>query len=172
MISKAVQDGINQQICNELTAAYLYLAMVAWFEERNFHGMASWMQFQTREEVEHGMRLFAFLLERGGSVQLDAIGKPNVDFETPLECFKAALAHEQKVTREINNLYELALNEKDYATQIQLQWFITEQVEEEDSTSEIVERLEMIGDDPTGLLMVDQQLGQRQVSEEGGEGGE
>jgi len=162
MISQSVQDSICKQVNNELTAAYLYMSMVAYFEERNLHGMANWMRLQTQEEVQHAQRLFNHVLTRGGHVSLEAIPQPQGEFSSPLEVFQIALAHEQKVTAEINALYELALSEKDYPSQVELQWFITEQVEEESSTSEIVDRLTLIGEDPTGLLMIDDQLGARQ----------
>jgi len=109
MISQSVQDSICKQVNNELTAAYLYMSMVAYFEERNLHGMANWMRLQTQEEVQHAQRLFNHVLTRGGHVSLEAIPQPQGEFASPLEVFQIALAHEQKVTAEINALYELAL---------------------------------------------------------------
>ena len=124
------------------------------------------MRLQAQEEIGHAMRLFDHVLMRGGSVSLEAVDKPKSAFSSPLEVFEFALSHEQRVTSEINELYELAVQEKDYPTQVELQWFITEQVEEEQSTGEVVDRLRMVGDDATGLLMMDTQLGARKLGEE------
>ena len=130
MLSKAMQDAINEQIKNELYSAYLYLSMAAYSEANNLSGFAHWMRAQSQEEVEHAMKFFEFVNERGGRVVLHAIDQPPVDFESPVKIFEETLNHERKVTAMINSLYELALEEKDYAAQVMLHWFIDEQVEE------------------------------------------
>ncbi|MGD2104850.1 MAG: ferritin [Anaerolineae bacterium] len=161
MLSKPVQDAINEQITNELYSAYLYLSMAAEFEATGLQGFARWMRAQSQEEVEHAMKFFDFVNERGGRVELHAIEQPPLEFGSPLAVFEATYEHEQKVTALIHDLYELALDENDYSTQVMLHWFIDEQVEEEDSVSEILGTLERIGDTDQGLLMLDRELGQR-----------
>ncbi len=166
MVSKEVQDAINEQIKHEFFAAYQYLSMMTYFEGASLGGFANWMRLQAQEEVSHAMRLLDFLLDRGGEVDLQAIDKPKTGFNSPLEVMRAALAHEQKVTGMINDLYELAVTHKDYPAQILMQWFITEQVEEEKSAGDIVEQLEFVGDSPGALLVIDERLGQRTPDEE------
>jgi len=161
MLNKGVQDAINEQIKNELYSAYLYLSMSAYCEAVNLPGFAHWMRLQSQEEVSHAMKYFEFINDRGGRVVLQAIDQPPIEFQSPLDVFQQTLEHERKVTAMIHRLYELAVKENDYATQAQLQWFITEQVEEEKRASEIVERLKMIGDQGPALLMLDRQLGER-----------
>ncbi|MDQ7028397.1 MAG: ferritin [Ardenticatenia bacterium] len=166
MFPEALQEALNEQIQREFYAAYLYLSMAAYFEAINLPGFASWMRHQSEEEVGHAMRLFNFVNDRGGRVILQAIEQPPAEFESPLAAFEAALAHEQRVTRHINDIYELAVRENDYPTQVELHWFITEQVEEEHMASQIVEQLRMVGDQPVGLLMMDKMLGEREGEEE------
>lgn len=161
MVDKEVQDAINEQIRHEFYAAYQYLAMMTYFEARSLDGFATWMRHQAEEEVAHAMRLVDFLLDRGGDVELHAIEKPKSGFTSPLEVMRAALAHEQKVTAMINRLYELAVAHDDYPAQVLLQWFISEQVEEEKSTGDIVDKLEFAGDSPGAILVLDERLGQR-----------
>ncbi len=161
MVSLATQDAINEQIKDELYSAYLYLSMAAYFESTSLPGLARWMRIQSQEEVTHAMKLFDFVNERGGRVELRAIEQPPVEFESPRAVFEATYEHEQKVTGLIHGLYELALQENDYATQVMLHWFIDEQVEEEDSVSQILDMLERIGDKDQGLIMLDRELGQR-----------
>jgi ferritin len=161
MLNKNVQDAINEQIKNEIYSAYLYLAMAAYSESANLPGFAHWMRVQFREEMEHAMKMFHYISERGGRVLLQAIPQPPAEFESALDVFQKTLAHEQHVTALIHNLYALALKENDYATQMFLQWFITEQVEEEKNATEIVNLLEMIGGHPQGLIMLDRQLARR-----------
>jgi ferritin len=159
MITKKVQDAINTQIQKETYSAYLYLAMAADFEAKNLKGFASWLRIQNQEEVSHAIKLYDYLLERGGTVALQAIQAPPSEFGTPLQIFEQVLEHEQYVTASINSLYEVALAEKDYATQIFLQWFISEQVEEEASASEVLEKIRMTGD--RALVYLDKELGKR-----------
>jgi ferritin len=164
MLSKALHDAINSQIQAEFSSGYLYLSMAAYFDSINLSGMASWMRAQYREEVSHGMRLYEYLNSRGARVVLKEIEAPKSSFKSPREAFEITLAHEGKVTGMINKLYEMALKEKDYPTQVELQWFIKEQVEEEKMVSGIVEQLKMIGDQGTPLLMLDRALAARASS--------
>ena len=162
MINGNVQDAINEQIKNELYSAYLYLAMSAHFEAASFPGFAKWTRMQADEEMEHAMKLFDYLNERGGRVTLHAIDQPPIGYGEPLEVFEMILAHEQKVTGLIHQLYDITTKENDYATQVMLHWFIDEQVEEEDSAGAIVDQLKMIDENQGYLLVVDQKIGNRQ----------
>jgi ferritin len=160
---------MNEQIKNELYSGYLYLSMSAYCESINLPGFAHWMRMQEQEERIHALKFFDFVNERGGRVVLQAIDQPPAEFRSPLDILEKTLEHEQKVTAMINDLYALAAQEKDYASQIFLQWFVTEQVEEEDSASQIVETLKMIGDNRQALLMLDRELGGRQAPQAGQE---
>jgi len=160
-----VRELINDQIAHEFYAAYLYLAMAAHFEEQNYDGFAGWMRMQAKEEVGHAMRLFDYLVERGESVELKRIDQPPREFGSPAEAFRAALEHERKVTGLINGIYEAATAADDYATQIMLQWFIEEQVEEEDSTGTAVHQLEMAGDNNAALMFLDNKFGGRSTAD-------
>lgn len=162
MLNHKLQTALNEQIKNELYSAYIYLSMSAYFESINLPGFANWMRKQSQEEVNHAMKIFDFIHERGGRVELQAIDQPPVSFESPLKVFEMALEHEKKVTAMIHDLYKLAEEEKDYPTQVMLHWFIEEQVEEEKSASDVVEQLKRIGDDGVGLLLLDQKLGDRE----------
>jgi len=161
MIGKAVQDSINEQINKEWYSAILYLSMAAFFEDKNLPGFAHWMRLQADEERTHAMKFYDHLIERGGRVLLKAIAAPGTDWKSNLEVFQEAQAHEAKVTASINALYELALKEKDYPAQVLLQWFITEQVEEEKNAAEIVAQLEMVEARGTAVLMLDHRLAKR-----------
>ncbi|MEX2466022.1 MAG: ferritin [Gemmatimonadota bacterium] len=160
-MDQAIQTALNEQIAAEFSAAYLYLAMSAHFTEQNFSGFARWMKAQSDEELRHAMRIYGYLLERGGHVELDAVTPPPKKFGSPLEIFEATLHHEQKVTASIHAIYELARTKKDYATEIELQWFVTEQVEEEASTELAVQQISRAGSDVSALLLLDHQFGQR-----------
>jgi len=164
MINKKMLDALNKQINAEMYSSYLYLAMAADFADKNFPGFAQWMQVQAREEDAHAMKIFCFIQERGGRVTLKAIDAPPAKWTSPLKAFQDAYAHEQKVTGMIHDLVMLARAEKDLASEIFLQWFVNEQVEEEASADEIVKRLEMIKDAPQGLVMLDAKLGARGAS--------
>lgn len=164
MISKKMVEAINEQINKELYSAYLYLSMSAWFEEQSLGGMANWMHEQAKEEYDHAMRFFKFLVERGAQVILTAIAQPEIEFKSPLNAFQMALEHERFVTASINDLMAIAIEEKDYATKSFLYWFIDEQVEEEDSVSAIVDDLKLVGDKGRGLLMINRELGQRTLA--------
>ena len=161
MIGKKMEDALNKQINAELYSSYLYLSMAAYFESVNLKGMAGWMYTQAQEETGHGMKLFGQIVARGGRVVLDGIDTPKKDWGSPLEAFQDAYAHEQKVTTMIHGLVDLAASEKDHAANAVLQWFVTEQVEEEDNTSSVVDILKKIKDSPNGLYMLDHQLGSR-----------
>jgi ferritin len=161
MINETIQDAINDQIKHEFESAYLYLSMSAYFEAVNLQGFAHWMHLQYQEETAHALRLFNYLQDRGGRVRLRAIEQPQTDFSSSLEVFELALNHEKKVTALINNLYDLAKKHSDHATQIHLEWFITEQVEEEKNASDVVEKLRMASDHPGALFLLDQQLAGR-----------
>lgn len=166
MLSKKLEEAINEQINKELYSGHLYLSMSAYCESESLPGFAGWMRAQAQEEVGHAMRLFDYIAARGGRVVLKAMEMPPPVWKSPQEMFEQVLEHERKVTGMINRLYELALQENDYATQMELQWFITEQVEEEESAGQVVEQLKRVGDQPMGLLMMDRQLGERQAGGE------
>jgi len=166
MLGTAVEEAMNEQIKNELFSAYQYLSMAAYCESENLSGFAQWMRAQSREETEHAMKFYDFILERNGRVVLHGIDGPVVEFGSPLEVFQQALEHERKVTGMINDLYGLAARENDYASQTFLQWFVTEQVEEEKNAGDVVETLKMIGDGSEALFLLDRELGQRRVEEQ------
>lgn len=161
MISKKMQDAINEQMKNEFHSSYLYLSMAAYFAAEGWDGMAAWMHKQAAEEQVHFQKFFNYLVERDGRVELKAIEKPQVSWESPLDAFKAAYSHEQFITSTIIKLYELAKAENDHASEIFLHWYIDEQVEEEASVSKIVQMLERIGGHGNGMYMLDHQLGKR-----------
>jgi ferritin len=156
-----MNKALNDQINAELYSAYLYMSMNAYFKSINLDGFAAWMHAQVLEETEHAQKFYDFVNQRGGRVVLGAIDAPPGDWESPLAVFKDTLAHEQKVTSLINNLMEVALQEKDHATQIFLQWFVTEQVEEEQSVGGVLEQLRLMGEAQGGLFMLDRELGKR-----------
>lgn len=161
-LGKNLQDAINEQIREELASAYIYLSMAAYFEDQNLPGFAHWMVLQSEEEVEHAMKFYAHVNERGGRVLLQAIPEPPAQFEGPLDAFQKALEHERYISSRIVDLYKLAQKEGEYASLSLLQWFVDEQVEEEDSATEIVEQLKLVGDKGHALLMLDRQLAQRE----------
>jgi len=161
MLNSKVQDAINEQIKNELYSSYLYLAMSAHFEAENLAGFAKWTRMQAEEEVEHAMKLFDYVNERGGRVILKGIDQPPTEYGSPLEVFELVYSHEQKVTSLIHNLYETALSEKDYATQVMLHWFIEEQVEEEDNASLMVDKIRKVENHQMGIIHLDHQAGKR-----------
>jgi ferritin len=161
MISKTMQDAINDQINKELYSSYLYLSMAAYFENNNLPGFAKWMHVQEGEERGHAMKLYEFLVDRGGRVLLKPIAAPDTDWKTSLDLFKQVAGHEAAVTASIHALYALAVKENDYAAQVMLHWFITEQVEEEKNAAEIVQQLELVEARGTAVLMLDHRLGKR-----------
>jgi ferritin len=161
MLNKKMQDAINDQINKELYSSYLYLSMAAYLEDKNLSGFAHWMRIQEAEEREHAMKFYDFMVERGGRVSLKAIDAPRAEWNSTLELAEEVAAHEALVTASIYALYELALAEKDYPAQIMLQWFISEQVEEEKNAAEIVANLKLIEDRGTAVLMLDHRLAKR-----------
>ena len=161
MISKKMEKALNSQINAELYSAYLYLSMVAYFESINLPGFSNWMRIQIQEETAHAMKIFDFVNERGGRVTLKAIEEPSTEWESPLAVFEATYKHEQKVTGLINELVNLAIEEKDHATRSFLQWFVDEQVEEESSVDQVLQQLKLVEKAPGGLHMLDKELGQR-----------
>lgn len=165
MINEKVRKAINEQIKNELESAYIYLSMVAYFHSINMDGMAQWMRVQTKEEVAHAMKFFDHVQQRDGRVELQPLKPLKTDWSSPLEAFQDAYKHEQFITGKINDLVKLAREEADEPAGILLQWFVSEQVEEEANASKIVQTLERVGDSGPGLLMVDSQLGKRGSSE-------
>ena len=160
-MNKKVYKVFNEQVQAELYSAYMYLAMSLYLEDKNFKGMASWLKVQYEEERAHAFRLAKFMQERGVKPELLQIDAPPAEYGTPLEVFTKALEHEQYVTSRIHSMYEVAVKEKDYAAMTHLHWFIDEQVEEEDQTREIVDKLTMVGDNMNGLFVIDSQLGTR-----------
>lgn len=161
MIGKALQDAMNEQINKELFSSYLYLSMAAYFEERNLPGFAHWMRLQEAEEREHAMKFYDHLVDRGGRVLLKALEAPRTEWKSPLAVFEEAAGHEAEVTASINALYELAQKEKDYPAQVMLQWFVSEQVEEEKNAAEILASLKLIEERGTAVLMLDHRLAKR-----------
>jgi len=160
-LNPKITQALNDQINQEMAAAYSYLAASAWFESENLEGFAKWMGLQRTEELEHAQRLIDYLHDRGGELKLAAVQKPKSDFETPLDVFKAALASEEANTRSIHSLYELAVKEKDYATQSFLKWFIDEQVEEEKIMHDAIGLLGHAAGDRSALLVLNRQMGER-----------
>ncbi len=160
-MNAAVRDAFNEQIKQELYSGYLYLSMSAHFDQENLPGFAHWMRLQAQEELGHGMRLFDYVLRRGAKVELRGIDAPQTDFGPPLSVVESVLEHERAVTGMIHRLFELSGQEGDWAAQQELQWFIAEQVEEEDSAATARDQVRMAGEDLSALLMLDQQFGSR-----------
>lgn len=160
-MKKQLEKTINEQINKELYSAYLYLSMAAYFESVNLPGFSHWMRIQNTEEQIHAMKFFNFINERGGRVILEAIEKPEIEFSSIKDVFEKTLRHEQKVTESIDNLYALSQKLNDTAAQIFLQWFITEQVEEEKNATDILAKLKLIKEDSAGILMLDKELAAR-----------
>ena len=161
-MDKKLQKLFNDQIKNEIYSAYLYLAMAAYAESKNLPGFSSWLKIQYKEELSHAMKMFEFLADRGVAINLEAIEQPKTEYKSPADVFENVLAHEKKVTALINALYETAIKVSDHAASVFLQWFISEQVEEEKNATTIVENLKIIKPDSSALIMFDRQLGKRQ----------
>lgn len=160
-MNEKIEKAINMQINAEIYSAYLYLAMAAYFDGEGLEGFSNWMKIQAQEEMTHAMKFYRFVFERGKKVELEAIEKPEGKYGSALEVFEAVLKHEQYVTNLINNLYELATEEKDYAFQSMLKWFIDEQVEEEGNAQQIIDQVKLAGEKGPGLFMLDKELGNR-----------
>ena len=164
MISSKVERTLNDQIRDEFYSSYVYLSMAAQLESMNLKGFAHWMQVQAEEETKHGMKIYGHVNERRGKVILQPIKAPPSQWKSAKEMFTEAYKHEQKVTQSINKIVELARTEKDNATEVFLQWFVNEQVEEEATTNEITQKLQIIGDNGPALVMLDAELGKRAAS--------
>jgi ferritin len=160
-MNERVVEAINRQINSELSASYAYLAMSVWCDRQKFTGAARWLRLQSQEEYMHAMKLFDFILARDEKVDLKPIDQPGQTFKSLADVFEKALAQEQEVSRQIDSLYETAFKEKAFAAVAELQWFLTEQVEEEKTGREIVAKFRMIGNDPASILDLDRELGTR-----------
>lgn len=161
MLKEKMNEALNEQMNAEMFSSYLYLSMAAFFESKNLSGFANWMMVQVQEEDAHAMKFFDFVNERGGRVKLTAIEAPQLEWESPLDAFEAAYKHECMISERIHKLVDLAREHSDHPTETFLQWFVTEQVEEESSTDDIVQQLKLIGNEGQGLFMMDRELGQR-----------
>jgi ferritin len=161
-IGKVMEKSINSQIQAEFESAYLYLSMAAWFEDEDLPGCAHWMEKQAEEELEHGMKFYTYLISRGGSVVLEAIPTPKKDWGSAVEVFEEVLSHERLVTELIDKMAELAEKENDRATRSMLNWFINEQVEEEENAAGILAKFKRVAGKPMGLIMLDKELGKRE----------
>lgn len=162
MISEKMQDSLNKQLNLELYSSYVYLAMAAYFETTSFTGFAKWMEKQSFEEYEHAMKFYKYLNDVGARVKLEAVAEPKFEWKNALDAFQNALDHELVVTKSINEIVDLAVEEKDHATNIFLHWFVEEQIEEVDSVSQIVDKFKLVGDNNGGLFMLDRELGSRE----------
>ncbi|MCK9223716.1 MAG: ferritin [Candidatus Muirbacterium halophilum] len=161
MLSKKMEKAINDQINAELFSAYLYLSMSAYFAQKGLPGFASWMHVQYQEETFHAEKFFNHILERGGSIELQPIEKPVNTWKDTMHVFTETLKHEEYVTKRINDLVDLAIKEKDHASNSFLQWYVNEQVEEEDSVNDIINKLNLIGNQAGNLFMLDKEMGNR-----------
>ena len=161
MLSKKMEKALNGQVNAEFFAAYLYLSMEAYFESLSLKGFANWMRCQIQEEIVHAMKIYDHINERGGRAKLTAIEAPKIEWKSPLDAFEGALTHEKKVTGMINDLVDLALSERDHASNSFLQWYVDEQVEEEESVGGVIDKLKLIDDAPNGLFMIDRELAAR-----------
>jgi ferritin len=165
--SKKIEEAMNAQLGFELGSAYTYLSMAAYCEDESLPGFAHWMRLQYREELDHADKFFNFIVDRGGRVRLEGIDKPKTDFSSPLEIFEVSLENEKAVTDAINELYTLTTKEQDYASQAFLNWFVTEQVEEEKMVTELIDALKRVGGSGDALLLLDRELGRRTLPDEG-----
>lgn len=165
MLSKKIEETLNKQINEETASSYIYLAMAAYLESKNLHGMASWMEEQSREELKHALKIYNFVNERGGRVKLGALAAPQAEWASAQAVFEEAYKHELKISGLINSLLTASLAEGDHATSNFLQWFVAEQVEEEASVLAIVEKFRMVGDHPSILYLLDKELGKRAAAE-------
>ena len=152
---------LNKQINLEMAASYSYLAMSAWFEESPYGGFAQWMLAQSQEETAHAMKFYQFVIDRNATVELEAIEKPRASYDSALDVFETSLKQEQAVTAAIHELYELAEKHRDHETKNLLNWFLDEQIEEEKAAQDMIDRLTLVGDNPVGMLQLDQEAAQR-----------
>lgn len=161
MLKENMLKALNSQLNAELYSAYLYLSMEAYFESIDLGGCANWMRAQAQEELTHAMKFYGYIVQRGERVTLSTIEGPQIEWDSPVAVFEHVYEHEQKVTGLINDLVDLSVSESDHATNNVLQWFVAEQVEEEESASGVLQRIKLAGDSKSGLFMLDSELGQR-----------
>jgi ferritin len=161
MLKKKVERALNEQLNEELYSAYMYLSLAAYFRDGNYDGFGGWMRAQAQEEVEHGMKFYDYINDRAGRVTLAKIDAPPTDWASPEAAFEAAWEHEKKITGLINDLVDLASKERDHATHQFLQWFVVEQVEEEDLVGSVVHKIKMVADSPSGMYILDRELATR-----------
>ncbi len=161
MIDAKMAQALNEQINKEMYSAYLYMSMSAYSNKTGLKGFANWFMVQYHEEMFHAMKLYEYIQRQGADVRLEAIKAPPVEFSSQLDMFTKTLTHEQYITSSINELMELAISKKDHATQIFLEWYVTEQVEEEENDNDIIAQLKLIGDNAHALLMLDRELAAR-----------
>lgn len=161
MLSKKMQKALNDQIQAELASYYLYFAMSSWFKAQTLDGFAAWLGMQATEEMEHAMKIYGYLHDHGADVELQALPAPQKSWKSPLDAFQDALKHEKMITGRINDLCTLAASDKDNATRVFLNWFVEEQVEEEASAQEVVDKLKMVGDAPAGVYLINKEVGAR-----------
>ena len=164
MISEKMVDALNDQVNKEMFSSYLYLSMSAYFDGKNLAGMSQWMKLQAQEEYDHAMKFYDYILRVGGTVKLGAIDAPQNKWDSPLQIFEDSLDHERFISKSIHDLMDLAILESDHPTKSFLQWFVDEQVEEEDTVQQIVDSFKMFGDSKGGLFMFDRELGSRAAS--------
>ncbi|MFH1984239.1 MAG: ferritin [Pseudomonadota bacterium] len=164
MLSEKTTSALNAQINREMYSAYLYMAMSNHANHIGLKGFANWFMVQFHEEMLHAMKMYEYVQRQGGKVKLAALDAPPAEFASPMDMFTQTLAHEQFITRSINDLMDIAISEKDHATQIFVQWYVTEQVEEEENDNDIIAQLKLIGDNPQGLMMLDRELAARMTT--------
>jgi ferritin len=164
MISKKIQDALNAQINLEQNSAQLYLAMSAHCERRSFRGFGHWLRIQAQEETKHALKLVDFVLDRGGHLELATVAAPGSDFGGVTQVFEKILEHEKGISTKIAALFELSRSERDYASEIALQWYVTEQVEEEANVGQIVDQLKAIGEQGGGIWYLDSKMGKRELT--------
>lgn len=164
MLHQEMTQALNKQINREMYSAYLYLSMSNYSSKIGLKGFANWFIVQYHEEMYHSMKIYSYIQSQGEDVELGAIDAPPAEFDTPLNLFTQTLSHEQYITTSINELMDLAIKQKDHATQIFLEWYITEQVEEEENDNDIIAQLKLIGDNPHALLMLDRELSGRSTT--------
>ena len=161
MVSKKVQKVLNDQINEEMGSAYLYFSMSNWFHTQNLHGFAGWLQHQAKEEMEHGLKIYGYLHNQNSSAELKTLNAPQKTWKSPLAAFQDTYKHEQHITGLINNIADVAIAEKDHATNVFINWFVGEQVEEEAAALAVLEKLKMVGDHPGGVYFLDREMGAR-----------
>ena len=163
-LSPKLAKLLNDQINNELSSSYVYLAMAAWFEQTPYSGFAQWMFTQSREETAHALKFYQYVVDRDAKVELQPIAKPKAEFKSPIDVFETSLKQEQKVTQQINDLYDVAESVKDHSSKNLLLWFLNEQMEEEKIVRDMLDRLKLAGNDAASLLVLDREAGARQTT--------